>query len=397
MKIVKLKFVDENGNPKGRTYTYYTPVEVDVDDIVEIGPGQRGVITAVDVPEKEIEKFADKMKTIIGLWRWEGTGHLETTNDSHEEPPIAKEPDAGILAMTIKSRVDISDTLIVIDTLPVLRHKLREVKGQIDAQVDEALAMPVTDETKVAIKQVRADLNKQLKAAEDLRIAIKNKLLEPYNEVENEFRECITNRLKDADATLSSRINEIESAQKDEKRREVIEYFEELKESSGLEFVKIEDIGLTFTLSASTIAMKKQVKAWFNNVQSDLSAIVALADDIKSEVLLEYKKTYDLSASIRVVTARKKALEAQREQEASYKARTASRIEKEAEVNQILQQEKITVPQAKQEPQTDSLMIYTFELTMNEIQKELFRQFLSGNHIKAVCLKKEPVDNSKAS
>lgn len=33
--IIKLRFI-RNGQPQGREYTYYTPVEVAVSDIVEI-------------------------------------------------------------------------------------------------------------------------------------------------------------------------------------------------------------------------------------------------------------------------------------------------------------------------------------------------------------------------
>lgn len=68
--IIKLKFI-RNGQPHGRDYTYFTPIEVAVDDIVQIesrdGDLVKGIITQVDVSESEIAAFRDKMKTICGL------------------------------------------------------------------------------------------------------------------------------------------------------------------------------------------------------------------------------------------------------------------------------------------------------------------------------------------
>lgn len=69
--VIKLRFV-RNGKPSGREYTYYTNVDVAVDDLVDIDGRSgfsQGVVTAVNVPEKEIEPFKDVAKTILGKSR----------------------------------------------------------------------------------------------------------------------------------------------------------------------------------------------------------------------------------------------------------------------------------------------------------------------------------------
>jgi hypothetical protein len=75
MKLVKVKFF-KYGMPSGRDYTYFSEADVKVGDIVELPhsvpqpegtPYNKGVVTQVDVPEVEIEKFKDKVKTIIGI------------------------------------------------------------------------------------------------------------------------------------------------------------------------------------------------------------------------------------------------------------------------------------------------------------------------------------------
>lgn len=66
--IIKLKFL-RYGQPAGRDYTYFTPCEVSVGDLVEVEGKQgisQGVVSQIDVPEEEIAPFRDRAKTIIG-------------------------------------------------------------------------------------------------------------------------------------------------------------------------------------------------------------------------------------------------------------------------------------------------------------------------------------------
>jgi len=66
--IIKLRFI-RNGQPQGREYTYYTPVEVEVGDTVEMEAREgiaKGTVTQINVPEEEIAPFKDRAKTIIG-------------------------------------------------------------------------------------------------------------------------------------------------------------------------------------------------------------------------------------------------------------------------------------------------------------------------------------------
>lgn len=67
--IIKLKFL-RNGQPSGREYAYYTPVNVMIGDIVELDSRDgtaKGVVTQIDVPEEEIAPFKDRAKSIYGL------------------------------------------------------------------------------------------------------------------------------------------------------------------------------------------------------------------------------------------------------------------------------------------------------------------------------------------
>lgn len=67
-EIIKARFL-RDGEPYGREYSYLTNEPVAVGDLVQAETA-RGVadlvVTALNVPEEEVEAFKDKLKYIIG-------------------------------------------------------------------------------------------------------------------------------------------------------------------------------------------------------------------------------------------------------------------------------------------------------------------------------------------
>lgn len=63
--IIKAKYL-KDGTPQGRDYTFFSNDVVAVGDTVQINEKCKGVVTAINVPESEIEAFRDKVKTIKG-------------------------------------------------------------------------------------------------------------------------------------------------------------------------------------------------------------------------------------------------------------------------------------------------------------------------------------------
>lgn len=60
---IKVKFL-KNGEPHGREYTYKATSSVRVGQEVILPGGGNGIVTEIDVPEKEVESFKDKIKEI---------------------------------------------------------------------------------------------------------------------------------------------------------------------------------------------------------------------------------------------------------------------------------------------------------------------------------------------
>ena len=62
---IKVKFL-KNGEPHGREYTYKATFPVRVGQEVLFPGGGNGVVTEINVPEKEVESFKDRIKEIEG-------------------------------------------------------------------------------------------------------------------------------------------------------------------------------------------------------------------------------------------------------------------------------------------------------------------------------------------
>ena len=60
---IKVKFL-KNGEPHGREYTYKATSPVRAGQEVILPVGGNGVVTEINVPEKDVESFKDKIKEI---------------------------------------------------------------------------------------------------------------------------------------------------------------------------------------------------------------------------------------------------------------------------------------------------------------------------------------------
>lgn len=76
--IIKCRFLDKDGQPRGREYSYKTNTVVKVGQLVDVPVSSNSdvdieqktkavIVTQINVPESEIISFADRIKTIIGI------------------------------------------------------------------------------------------------------------------------------------------------------------------------------------------------------------------------------------------------------------------------------------------------------------------------------------------
>lgn len=201
--------------------------------------------------------------------------------------------------------------LIIVKQLPIIEEQLKSLSNEIDTKVANALSLVVSDETVKDVKKVRADLNADFKELETQRKMVKEKVLAPYQQFEEVYKTYVSDKFKDADKQLKNKIDEVEEEQKRNKGIEVSEYFVEYAKSNDLDWL-VEDetyykmANINVTLSASMKSLKEQAKNFVDMVVSDLALIETQEDKI--EILVEYKKTLNVSNAITSVVNRKEAL-----------------------------------------------------------------------------------------
>lgn len=222
-----------------------------------------------------------------------------------------------------------SNEIIVVKQLPVIEQQLAQIKQQVAERVETVTSLVVTEDTVKAVKKARTELNAEFKAWEEKRKEVKQAVMSPYEKFEDVYNDCISNSYKTADKLLKQRIDEVENELKAKKAAEVQSYFEEYLASKGIDFVTYAQAGLNVTLSASLKSLKEQAAAFIDRIVSDL-ALIETFTDLKAEILVEYKKSLNVSDAITGVKARAKAVQeeqARQEAEAEKRAAEAQRVE----------------------------------------------------------------------
>ena len=197
--------------------------------------------------------------------------------------------------------------LIIIEQLPIIKEQLKKVSEEIDIKVENAKKLVCTEENKQSIKKIRTEMNKELQEFETQRKNVKEKVLAPYMQFEQIYKECISEKYKSADKDLKEKIEAIEQQQKLDRENELKAFFyEKRSEHKNMDFITFENVGLNITLTASKISLERKVEEFINKISSDLDLINT--QQSKDEILIEYKKDLNVSRAITEVAKRKEQL-----------------------------------------------------------------------------------------
>ena len=200
--------------------------------------------------------------------------------------------------------------LIVVKQLPQIEEHLKELSLDVDKKVENAKNLVCTEENVTTIKQIRASLNKEFESKRKL---VKEQVLKPYNDFENVYKECISDKFRNADIILKGKIDNVENELKSKKEKEIKDYFEEYKEANNIDFITYEQARINVTLSASMKSLKEQAKQFIDKIVDDLKLIET--QEHKTEILVEYKQTLNVSQAITSVTNRFKAIEEEKKRQ----------------------------------------------------------------------------------
>ena len=205
------------------------------------------------------------------------------------------------------------EDLIEVKQLPVIEEQLKSVSTVIDERVKNATSLVCTEESVKTIKEIRAELNKDYKEFETKRKLVKEQVLKPYNDFENVYKECISDKFKNADIILKEKIDNVENELKSKKEKEIKDYFEEYKIANNIDFITYQHAKINVTLSASMKSLKEQAKQFIDKIIDDLKLIET--QEHKTEILVEYKQSLNVSQAITSVTNRFKVIEEEKKRQ----------------------------------------------------------------------------------
>ena len=241
------------------------------------------------------------------------------------------------MAEVIKSDTFSVENAITIIQFPKIEERLKEISGEFETRISEALALECNEDTIKSIKSVRADINRAFENLESMRKNVKSAVMKPYDDIETIYRSLISDKYNAGINTLSSRITEVENELRARREKELGGYFSEYKQTCcpDAEFLTLARTGVKVNLSCSMKSLKDAVKKFVDGVRDDLAAIELY--ETHAEILVEYKRTLSLAQAIQTVEQRRRAIEEQR-------VRTERiRIEREAREQARKEQDRLLV------------------------------------------------------
>lgn len=295
-----------------------------------------------------------------------------------------------------------NENIITVQQLPVIVYERLEGVGQ---EIDKRIAaldldkQLVTEDTKKAVKDTRAMLNKELKDFEEQRKRIKEQVVAPYEAFEKAYKTFIKEKYEKADGILKVKIDEFDNRLKADKEARIRAYFTELCQANNIDFLPFERLGLKIGLSDSDKSLKDLVNTNIDNVVKSLEFIESLTDpdEYKAEILADYKQCLDVTTAIRNAQYRKQQREAELARiEAQKAAAEQARLADEAKAKEVapLQAPEEVPPPAIQEapaphqevpapaPATqEEILHYTLGVSGTRAQLRALRQFLETNNI----------------
>lgn len=284
------------------------------------------------------------------------------------------------------------EQLITLQQPPIIIYeRIKAVGQQIEAKIAELNLdnQLVNEDTIKSAKNTRTMLHKELDVFETQRKFIKEQVNAPYEAFEKAYKEHIKVHYDKADSTLKAKIDEVKNRLISDKITRIKDYFTELCQSQGIDFLIFERLSLNITLSASDKSLKEQVANFVSEVSKSLQLIESLnePDEFKAEVLTEYKQTIDVTRAIQNAQYRKQQREAelQRIEEQKKRAEQA-RLEAEERASETapLQAPAQVQPaqEATQAPLQEDILQYTLTVQGTRAQLKALRVFLETNNIK---------------
>lgn len=278
-----------------------------------------------------------------------------------------------------------------------LDFNFEEVKAWLGENLAAYRNMVVTEDGIAAAKSDKAKIRKISSAISEQRIAVKKRYLEPYNAFEANMKE-LSGMCDEASKNIDDQLKKFEEQRKAQKRNDLLAFFQTQNAPAWLTFERIENprwMNVTFSMDEA----QKEITEKVNAVNADVESISGFDAEFADEMLLEYRKTMNVSGAIqRGNELRRMKQERERsraEQEAAEKARTAEREEAERrraeaaiaatqarEAAEMAEQAEEPTKEPAEQPEEEPVQILDFRVYVTQKQKIALRDWLKENGIR---------------
>lgn len=280
--------------------------------------------------------------------------------------------------------------VITLKQLPIIEEHLQLVKADVETRTKNAMQLVCTEETRSDVKKIRAELGKEFAEMEEQRKRVKEAIMEPYNQFEAVYKDCISDPYKKADAELKRRIDEVEAGLKADKVKAVQSYFDELCKANNLPWLRFEQMNLKIGLSTSVNGTKTALTSTVLKIAEEVQELSR--HDDAAELLVEYKKSLNVARALSTVRARHEQIELQKQQEAERRAALEQQQAAEEKVQQAIEEaqqgaappvEEVSAPEEEQpasvqEPEETQPAVYEVKFAVRGtiVQLKKLKQFI---------------------
>lgn len=274
--------------------------------------------------------------------------------------------------------------LIRVVQLPVIEERLRAMKEQVDARVNEVLSLACTDETLTTVKAARADLRKDFESLETERKAVKAAVLGPYEVFEKVYRECVSDTYKQADAELKKKIDAVEDGIKSSCEETLKSYFEELAAAEHVEWLTWDRLGLKIDLTSarqkSHAKLREKVADFVCGVAQSVETISNMED--AEEIMAEFRQCLSIGKAIGIVQERHQRIEVERRAAEARKAVMEAQQAAVERVEAVAPPTVVAPPVEVSAPVSGEILCCRFTVHATREQLKKLKEFMCKEGIK---------------
>lgn len=257
--------------------------------------------------------------------------------------------------------------LILNETRVIKPFQIAKIDHNIDSIVEEINneianlnigTMEVSEENKQTLKDVRAGLNKKLALFESERKKVKEFILKPYSDFEEDYKNKLKTVIEKAINEVDLKVKTIETGQKDQFKQYAEDYWNKKMLATPIEYGnKFEDLDLKISLTINNKKIREAIDFHFEKMTSAALIIKNHPLSVRLRVIFENEARYDIGLALT-------KLEEKLSKEREYQAAVVNEIPKEMFVTKV--------PEVEEKVSQDTLEeLFDFKLNISLTETEL--------------------------